>query len=192
MPYVTHYKQFSALWWAPRFLIDCGPTSKPPQNLAPSTDVAAELSVLLKQPCVTRSGASRTDISYIGQHPKFILYTCSTYGSHYMTLVHFFTGHQKQRSWPRSSVYQIGYLHSRSKWQYSYPRQPRLKQKTFSVIFSNVIKYCAIVRTKYDVLAIEPSSGNGCDEELRAVGVGTSVGHGQLTRLGMLQFEILI
>ena len=30
-----HYKQFSALWWAPRFLIDCGPTSKPPQNLAP-------------------------------------------------------------------------------------------------------------------------------------------------------------
>jgi hypothetical protein len=43
-----------------------------------------------------------------------------------------------------------------------------------------------------DVLAIQPRSDDGGDEELRAVGVGTSIGHGQQTRLGVLQVEVLI
>lgn len=43
-----------------------------------------------------------------------------------------------------------------------------------------------------DVLAIEPSSGDGGDEELASVGVGTSVGHGKEERSGVLVDEVLI
>ena len=45
---------------------------------------------------------------------------------------------------------------------------------------------------KNAVLAIEPGSLLGRDEELRAIGVGTSVGHGQKARLGVLELEVLI
>jgi len=46
--------------------------------------------------------------------------------------------------------------------------------------------------TEDDVLAIEPGGDNGGDEELGAVGVGASVGHGQDTRLGVGSLEVLI
>jgi hypothetical protein len=45
---------------------------------------------------------------------------------------------------------------------------------------------------KDDVLAIEPSSLDGGQEELRAVGVGTSVGHREEARTGVLELEVLI
>jgi uncharacterized small protein (DUF1192 family) len=43
-----------------------------------------------------------------------------------------------------------------------------------------------------DVLAIEPRGDSGGDEELRAVGVGASVGHGQEELLVVLELEVLI
>jgi len=43
-----------------------------------------------------------------------------------------------------------------------------------------------------DVAAVEPRGDDGGDEELRAVGVGTSVGHGEQARLVVLQLEVLI
>jgi hypothetical protein len=43
-----------------------------------------------------------------------------------------------------------------------------------------------------DVAAIEPRGDNGGDEELGAVGVGTSVGHGEETRASVLQGEVLV
>jgi hypothetical protein len=43
-----------------------------------------------------------------------------------------------------------------------------------------------------DVATIEPRGDNGGDEELGAVGVGASVGHGQQTGLVVLQLEVLI
>lgn len=46
--------------------------------------------------------------------------------------------------------------------------------------------------TEHDVVAVQPGAGNGRDEELRAVRVGTAVGHRQKTGSGMLQGEILI
>jgi len=46
--------------------------------------------------------------------------------------------------------------------------------------------------TEDDVLAIEPAGDDGGDEELRAVGVGASVSHGQQTRLDVLVLEVLI
>lgn len=39
---------------------------------------------------------------------------------------------------------------------------------------------------------IEPRSDDGGDEELRAVGVLSSVSHGEDTRLGVLELEVLI
>ena len=46
--------------------------------------------------------------------------------------------------------------------------------------------------TEDDVGAVEPGGGDGGDEELRAVGVLASVGHRQLTGLGVLQLEVLV
>ena len=42
------------------------------------------------------------------------------------------------------------------------------------------------------VLAIEPVAGDEGHEELGAVGVGTGIGHGQVTSLGVLDGEVLI
>ena len=42
------------------------------------------------------------------------------------------------------------------------------------------------------MLAVQPRSDNGGDEELRAVGVGTGVGHGKKTGLGVGELEVLI
>ena len=42
------------------------------------------------------------------------------------------------------------------------------------------------------MLAIKPSGLDSADEELRSVGVGTSVGHGQDTRSSMGKGEVLI
>jgi hypothetical protein len=43
-----------------------------------------------------------------------------------------------------------------------------------------------------DVAAIKPRGDDGGDEELRAVGVLASVGHGEETLLGVLELEVLI
>lgn len=45
---------------------------------------------------------------------------------------------------------------------------------------------------KDNVLTIQPGAGDSGDEELGAVGVGTSVGHGKETRLSVLKSEVLI
>ena len=42
------------------------------------------------------------------------------------------------------------------------------------------------------VLTIEPRSGDGGDEELRALGVRAGVGHAQVPRLGVLDLEVLV
>ena len=46
--------------------------------------------------------------------------------------------------------------------------------------------------TEHDVVAVQPGAGNGRDEELRTVGVGTAVGHRQKTGSGVLQGEVLV
>jgi hypothetical protein len=46
--------------------------------------------------------------------------------------------------------------------------------------------------TEDDVLAIEPAGDNSGDEELRTVGVRSSVSHAQKTGLGVLLLEVLI
>jgi len=45
---------------------------------------------------------------------------------------------------------------------------------------------------EHDVLAVQPLGLGGANEELRAVGVGSSVSHGQDSRSGVLQLEVLI
>eukprot|EP01084_Bolivina_argentea_P240318 403776_1 len=42
------------------------------------------------------------------------------------------------------------------------------------------------------MLAVQPRGRHGAQEELRPVGVGSSVGHGQNTRAGVAQSEVLI
>lgn len=42
------------------------------------------------------------------------------------------------------------------------------------------------------VLAVQPRSGNGGDEELRSLCVGPSVRHGEESRLGVLYLEVLV
>jgi len=42
------------------------------------------------------------------------------------------------------------------------------------------------------VLAVEPGGDDSGDEELGAVGVGTGVGHGKKTGLGVVELEVLI
>lgn len=42
------------------------------------------------------------------------------------------------------------------------------------------------------MLAVEPGRGDSCDEELRAVGVLSGVGHRQLTGARVLELEVLI
>lgn len=42
------------------------------------------------------------------------------------------------------------------------------------------------------MLSIEPGGSNSGDEELRSIGVSTSVGHRELTRLGVLQRKVLV
>ena len=46
--------------------------------------------------------------------------------------------------------------------------------------------------TEDDVLAVQPASHHSGDEELRAVGVRTSVGHREQTRLVVLELEVLV
>jgi hypothetical protein len=46
--------------------------------------------------------------------------------------------------------------------------------------------------TKDNVLAIQPSSLNGGNEELRSIGVLTSIGHRQETRTSVTKLEVLI
>ena len=43
-----------------------------------------------------------------------------------------------------------------------------------------------------DVLAIEPVGLDGAEEELRPVGVGASVGHGQDAGAGVLELKVLV
>lgn len=50
----------------------------------------------------------------------------------------------------------------------------------------------AWIRTEDDVSTIEPRGYNGGNEELRAVGVLSSVSHGQKTGLGVLELEVLV
>ena len=42
------------------------------------------------------------------------------------------------------------------------------------------------------VLAVEPVSHSGSDEELRAIGVWSRVSHGELVFLGVLEDEVLV
>jgi len=46
--------------------------------------------------------------------------------------------------------------------------------------------------TEDNVLAIEPRGDNGGDEELGSVGVGSSVGRGEKSSLGVLELEVLV
>ena len=46
--------------------------------------------------------------------------------------------------------------------------------------------------TEHDVLAVEPGAWDSADEELRSVGVGSGVSHGQDTSASVLVDEVLI
>ena len=47
-------------------------------------------------------------------------------------------------------------------------------------------------RTKDDVGTIEPPGDDGGDEELRSVGILSCVRHGEDSRLGVLELEVLV
>ena len=47
-------------------------------------------------------------------------------------------------------------------------------------------------RSKNDVLAVEPRSRNGANEELRSVGARTGVCHRERARTGVLELEVLV
>lgn len=47
-------------------------------------------------------------------------------------------------------------------------------------------------RRRHTMLAIQPWGCSSAEEELRAVGVWTGVGHAEYTRSIVLQFEVLI
>lgn len=65
----------------------------------------------------------------------------------------------------------------------------RLGTVTFD-FFNNIHAFNNL--TEDNVFVVQPSGLDGTDEELRTVGVGTSVGHGQNTGTGMLQGEVFI
>jgi hypothetical protein len=46
--------------------------------------------------------------------------------------------------------------------------------------------------TEHNVLAVQPGGDNGSDEELRTVGVGPGVGHGEEERSVVSELEVLI
>jgi hypothetical protein len=48
------------------------------------------------------------------------------------------------------------------------------------------------MHTENDMLAIEPGSHHGGDEELGSVGVGPGIGHREKANLFVLQIEVLI
>eukprot|EP00955_Chlamydomonas_euryale_P041369 351963-Chlamydomonas_euryale.AAC.6 len=48
------------------------------------------------------------------------------------------------------------------------------------------------VRSKRTVLAVQPAGDDCGDKELRAVGVGAGVGHGQEARASVLHLEVLV
>lgn len=52
--------------------------------------------------------------------------------------------------------------------------------------------YATHILTEDDVLSVEPRGDNGGDEELRAVGVRSGIGHGEEVRLVVLELEVLI
>src|SRR6266404_4170037 len=45
---------------------------------------------------------------------------------------------------------------------------------------------------EHNVLVIEPRGDNGCDEELRAIGIGSSIGHREQVRPVVFFGEVLI
>ena len=56
----------------------------------------------------------------------------------------------------------------------------------------NVHRFLVGDLAENDVFVVKPRGDDGGDEELRAVGVRTSVGHGQQARLVVLQLEVLV
>lgn len=52
--------------------------------------------------------------------------------------------------------------------------------------------WAAHILTEDDVLSVEPGGDDGGNEELRAVGVRASVGHGEEVRPVVLELEVLI
>lgn len=47
-------------------------------------------------------------------------------------------------------------------------------------------------QTKQQQLTIQPRCGGRCDEKLRSIDVGSTICHGQQSRLGVLQLKVLI
>lgn len=60
----------------------------------------------------------------------------------------------------------------------------------FVEFFNNLLSFNDF--TENNMLSVKPGALNECDEELRSVGVGTSVGHWEKVRLVMFEFEVFI